>query len=120
VLLGGRELPAVAFTGIDLMSGVRLSLAEAFLYMMWVKIWGRKWHQEELNIREGYKDMRVSPWHMGRQLLLKDARVAQYLHRLVWQRNNFEPSGKGGVGMAHRGYRGVWGGIKIKLGYEEC
>jgi len=33
VLLGGRELPAVAFTGSDLMSGVRLSLAEAFLYV---------------------------------------------------------------------------------------
>jgi hypothetical protein len=53
VLSGGRELPAVAFTGIDLMSGVRLSLAEAFLYVTWDRVWGRKWHQEELSIWEG-------------------------------------------------------------------
>jgi hypothetical protein len=56
------------------------------------------------------KDMNahVCPWHMGHQLLLlSDARAARYLRRLVWRRDDFESNGKGGVGMAYGGHRGV-------------
>jgi hypothetical protein len=37
---------------------------------------------------------------------------------VVWQRDDFEPSGKGGVGMVYRVHQGVWGGIRTTDGYE--
>jgi hypothetical protein len=55
---------------------------------------------------------------MERQLLLRDAPVTQYLHRLVGQRDDFEPSEKGEGGIAYRVYQNVWGEIKIENGYE--
>jgi hypothetical protein len=55
---------------------------------------------------------------MGPQPLLRDARAALYLRRLVLQKDNFEPSGKGGVGMAYHGHQGAWGGKRTTDGYE--
>jgi hypothetical protein len=55
---------------------------------------------------------------MERQLLLRDVPVTQYLHPLVGQRDDFEPSGKGEGGIAYRVHQSVWGEIKIENGYE--
>jgi hypothetical protein len=59
------------------------------------------------------------PDNAGRQLLLANARAAQYLRRVVLQRDDFEPNGKDGVGMAHRVHQGVWAGIRITNGCED-
>jgi hypothetical protein len=53
-------------------------------------------------------------------LLLRNARGARYLNRLIWQRDDFESNGKDGVGMAYGGHRNVMGGIKITVDYEGC
>lgn len=87
VLLGGRELPAVALVW---------GLAVVYILL---------------------KHFCVGPGNGGRQLPLGDARSTRYLYRLVGQS---EPSGRGGVGMAYRVHCGIWGGIKIKNGYEGC
>lgn len=55
---------------------------------------------------------------MGRQLLPRDARAAQYLRHLVSQRDGFETNLNRKGEMAYYGYRGAWGEIKIKNGYE--
>jgi hypothetical protein len=36
------------------------------------------------------------------------------------QKNDFEPDGIGGVGMAYHVHRGVQGGIRTKNGYKGC
>lgn len=77
--LGGRELLAVGFCECN---GLRLSLAEAFRYVMSVLV--------EFLRRE---NIHVFPLHMGPQRLFGDARATRYLHRLVCAMSKcFEPS----------------------------
>jgi hypothetical protein len=48
---------------------------------------------------------------------LRSARVTRCLHHLACQKDNFESSV---FGTAYRVHRGVWGGVRIKNGYERC
>ncbi|KAG1859039.1 hypothetical protein DFJ58DRAFT_781369 [Suillus subalutaceus] len=98
----------------------------------WIAVWDCYWEGVRY-LQKGFSELasvfllhkrfstnvRVCPWHKGHQLLPRDAYAARYLQvRLICQKDGFEPSEKGGVGMAYRGHRSVWGETKIKSGYE--
>jgi hypothetical protein len=74
-----------------------------------------------LVFEEKDRNIHVCPWHMGHWLLLlRNACGAQYLNRLIWQRDDFESNGKDRVRMAYGGHHNVMGGIKITDDYEGC
>lgn len=74
LLLGGRELLAVALVRIGLR---RLSLADV----------------------DAFESFYVCPWHIGRQRLpLSNARAARSVHYWVHQRKDLDSIGMGSVG----------------------